>query len=69
MSKQEKARYQAVHQAVARAASVIRGNDQDDAFSIDLGKDMIMMRSEVHPRQLSLDGDLFPTFTCDEVRS
>jgi len=67
MSKSEKTMHQAVHQAVARAAAVLRENDQDDAFSINLGGDAIISRTDIHPRQLSLDGDLFPVFTCDEV--
>ena len=64
MSK-DKTMHQAVHQAVARAAAALKGNDQDDAFSIDLGIDGILSRSDVHPRQLSFEGELFPTFTFD----
>jgi hypothetical protein len=66
MSK-EKTMREAVHQAVSRAASVLKEND--DSFSMDLGMDEILIRCEIHPRQLSLDGELFQTFTCDEVIS
>ena len=64
MSK-EKTLQIAVKKAVARAAAVLKGNDLDDAFSIDLGTDGILSRSDVHPRQLSFEGELFPTFTVD----
>lgn len=64
MSK-EKTLQIAVKKAVARAAAALKGNDHDDAFSIDLGIDGILSRSDVHPRQLSFEGELFPTFTVD----
>lgn len=64
MSK-EKTMQLAVHQAVVRAAAALKENDLDDAFSIDLGTDGILSRSDVHPRQLSFEGELFPTFTVD----
>lgn len=66
MSK-EKTMQLAVHQAVARAAAALKENDHDDAFSIELGYDGILSRSDVHPRQLSFDGELFPTFTTEGV--
>lgn len=64
MSK-EKTMQLAVHQAVVRAAAVLKENDRDDTFSIDLGIDGILLRNDIHPRQLSFEGELFPTFTVD----
>lgn len=55
----------AVRQAVARAAAALKENDHDDAFSIDLGIDGTISRSDIHPGQLSIEGELFPTFTID----
>lgn len=59
MSK-EKVIQNAVHQAVLRAANALK--EKDSAFSRDLDEHFIISRSDIHPRQLSVDGELFPTF-------
>lgn len=63
MSK-EKTMYRAVHQAVARAAAVLKENDhQDESFLLDLGTDGTLNRDNSYQRQLSFDSELFPTFS------
>ncbi len=69
MSKDQKVLRSAVRQAVARAAAAAKENDIDESFSLDLGSDLIFSRQNIHPGQLSIDSDLFPTFHIDEVRS
>lgn len=59
MSK-EKVIQNAVHQAVLRAANALK--EKDSAFSRDLDDEFVVSRNSVHPRQLSVDGELFPTF-------
>lgn len=64
MSK-DKVLQQAVRTAVMRAAKALK--EKDNAFSRDLDEQFTVNRTSVHPRQLSIDNDLFPTFPYEMV--
>ena len=57
--------YNAVHQAVSRAAKALKGNDHDESFQVDLEEDFFLSRQNIHVRQLSIEGELFPTFQAE----